>query len=97
MYVWHPDAPVGSVKSSKRSERIKMVVVANEQSGTGQWQSFSRNIAEDFAAAFGEPPGTLIGIGVLTDTGSFGSAVEAWYGDIELHRTPHQASAQRNR
>ncbi len=84
MYVWDRHTPIGTIMPSYRSGRIKMIVVANEEAGIGTWQIFHRNIVDDFKAAFGERPGQLIGVGVLTDTDNLGETVEAWYGDIGL-------------
>jgi hypothetical protein len=86
MYIWDKSAPIGSVMTSHRTGRIKMIVVANGDHGVGQWQTFTRNIAEDFEKAYGEKPGKLIGVGVLTDTDNLEETVEAWYGDIRLQR-----------
>jgi hypothetical protein len=82
MYVWENKAPVGTVIASTRSGRIQMVVAASGSDGIGQWHSFTRNFVEDFEKAFGEKPGRLIGVGVLTDTDNTGETVDAWYGDI---------------
>ena len=84
MYVWDKSAPVGTVMASNRSGRIKMLVVANGADGVGQWRGFTRNIVEDFELAYGEKPGKLIGVGVLTDTDNIGDKAETWYGDIHL-------------
>lgn len=84
MYVWESKTPVGTVIDSRRSGRIKIIVAANGNDGVGQWHEFTRNIAEDYEKAFGEKPGKLIGVGVLTDTDDTGETVEAWYGDIRL-------------
>lgn len=84
MYVWENKAPVGSVIASTRSGRIKMMIAGSGSEGIGQWHEFTRNIAEDYEKAFGEKPGKLIGVGVLTDTDNTGETVEAWYGDIRL-------------
>lgn len=86
MYIWENKAPVGTVIRSKHSSRIKMIVAARGNKGIGEWQSFARNIVEDYEKAFGEKPGRLIGVGVLTDTDNTGASVEAWYGDIRLLR-----------
>jgi hypothetical protein len=86
MYIWENKAPVGTVIRSNHSSRIKMMVAASGRNGIGEWQNFARNIVEDYEKAFGEKPGKLIGIGVLTDTDNTGEAVEAWYGDIRLMR-----------
>lgn len=86
MYIWDSHTPVGTILTSNRSSRIKMLVVANSAAGIGEWQVFTRNIVEDFQRAYGEAPGKLIGVGVLTDTDNMGQTVEAWYGDIRLQR-----------
>ncbi|HJV72937.1 MAG TPA: DUF3047 domain-containing protein [Noviherbaspirillum sp.] len=86
MYIWENNAPVGTVISSGHSSRIKMMVAAQGAEGIGEWRNFARNIVQDFEKAFGEKPGRLIGVGVLTDTDNTGETVEAWYGDIRLQR-----------
>jgi hypothetical protein len=60
------------------------MVVENGLNTVDQWRDFTRNIVEDFQKAYGEKPGKLIGIGVLTDTDDPDETVEAWYGDIRL-------------
>lgn len=84
MYVWKNKAPIDTVIDSTRSGRIKMIVAASGSEGIGQWQDVTRNIAEDYERAFGEKPGRLIGVGVLTETDNIAETVEAWYGDIRL-------------
>jgi hypothetical protein len=84
MYVWDKKAPVGTVAKSNRSSRIRTFVVENGLNTIDQWRNFTRNIVEDFQKAYGEKPGKLIGIGVLTDTDNPDEVVEAWYGDIRL-------------
>jgi hypothetical protein len=84
MYIWENKAPVGTVIRSTHSGRIRMMVAAQGQGGVGEWRRFTRNIVEDFEQAYGEKPGRLIGVGVLTDTDNTGETVEAWYGDIRL-------------
>ena len=84
MYVWENKAPVGTVIPSPRSDRIKMMVAASGSEGVGEWKNFARNVVEDYEQAFGEKPGKLIGVGILSDTDNTGETVEAWYGDIHL-------------
>ncbi len=93
MYIWENSAPVGTVIRSPHSGRIRMVVAARGVDGVGEWRDFTRNIVEDFEKAYGEKPGKLIGVGVLTDTDNTGEAVEAWYGDIRLLRAPRGAES----
>jgi len=83
-YVWAGTIPVGTVIEHPYTRRVRMLVVASGPGGVGKWQSLSRNVSDDFRHAFGEEPGELVGVGVLTDTDNTGGSVEAWYGDIRL-------------
>jgi hypothetical protein len=50
----------------------------------GVWQKHHRDLAKDYQAAFGDLPGKIIGLGLLTDTDNTRTQVNALYGDIEL-------------
>jgi len=54
----------------------------------GTWQTVTRNWRDDYQKAFGQPPGPLIKVGVMTDTDNTGATVDAWYGDIRLMPKP---------
>lgn len=89
MYVWANRAPVDAVIPNPRTTRVQMVVVGSGATGVGRWQTVRRNVVEDFRRAFGEEPGPLTAVGVLTDTDNTGGSVEAWYGDLRfLPATP---------
>lgn len=92
MYVWGNHAQVDSVITNAHSSRVKMIVVDNNQSPIGEWRKHSRNIADDYQRAFGEGPGKLIGIGVMTDSDNTKSNVKAIYGDIELQAIKPKAN-----
>jgi len=84
VYMWENRQPVGTVIDSPHSGRIKMVVAGSGRDRLGQWKHFERDYVADFERAFGERPGRLIGIGIMTDTDNTGAEIEAFYGDIEL-------------
>jgi len=84
VYIWSPSIPVGTVVPQPRSGRTRMVVATSRGARAGQWVTLSRNVVEDLRRAFGEEPGPLIEVGVLTDTDNTGSSVDAWYGDIRF-------------
>jgi Protein of unknown function (DUF3047) len=86
MYIWENKAPVGAVIDSHHTSRVKMIVVASGPTYRGQWMEYSRNVAVDFERAFGEKPGRIKAVGVLTDTDNTGEKVTAYYGDIRLAR-----------
>jgi hypothetical protein len=59
-------------------------VVETCASRLNQWITYERNIRADYEKAFGEPPGALIGIGLMTDSDNTRSQAQAWYGPIAL-------------
>jgi hypothetical protein len=84
MYVWDTRAAAGSLVVNPRSDRIRKIVVESGATHLGQWRSYTRNVREDFVRAFGEEPGALIGVAVMTDTDNTQSRAEAWYGEIRF-------------
>jgi len=87
MYVWANDVPVDTVVPHPHVGRIKIIVVESGPKRLGQWLSYRRNLVEDYRRAFGEDPGDLVSIGVLTDSDNVKHIAHGWYGDITL-RTP---------
>ena len=84
IYIWSNKVPVGTIIPNPHTKRVQMVVASSGAAGVGKWQALSRNVLEDFRRAFGEEPGMLTDVGVLTDTDNTGGNAEAWYGDIRF-------------
>jgi len=84
IYIWSNHAAVGTIIPNPRTKRVQMVVASSGPAGVGKWQTLSRNVLEDFRRAFGEEPGMLTDVGVLTDTDNTQGSTEAWYGDIRF-------------
>ncbi len=84
MYVWCNDCPTESVIVNPRTDRIRKLAVESGPARVGQWSSHRRNIRADFEKAFGEQPGALLGLALMTDTDNTRSSTRAWYGDIRL-------------
>ena len=84
LYVWDPELPVGTVARYARTGRIRYFVVESGAARLGQWVSYRRDVAADFSAAFGESPGPITSVGVLTDSDDMRSTAEALYGDISF-------------
>lgn len=83
-YQWDAQAPAGQVLPYVRSSRIRFLVVQSGPAGLGRFTLHRRHVAEDFQQVFGEPPGRLISIGVMSDSDDLKGPVEAWYGDLVL-------------
>ncbi len=85
MYVWDAQAPVGSVIVNPRSDRIRKIVVDSGPGELRRWREHRRNLAAEFRLAFGEEPGALTSIAVMTDSDNTRSRAAAWYGPVDLH------------
>lgn len=84
MYVWCNQRPVDSVIQNPRTDRIRKIVVESGAGRLNQWLSYERNIRLDYEKAFGESPGALIGIGLMTDSDNTRTTAQAWYGRVTL-------------
>ncbi|MET0310824.1 MAG: DUF3047 domain-containing protein [Burkholderiaceae bacterium] len=86
MYVWCNKREAGSVILNPRTDRVRKMVVESGARNLGQWLDYERDIRADFLKAFGEEPGPLVGIGIMTDTDNTKSTAKAWYGPVRLAR-----------
>lgn len=96
MYVWDATAAAETVVVSARSDRIRKIVVGSGV-GDGRWQRLQRDVRADYLRAFGEAPGRLISMALMTDADNTASRAEACYGSILLldaERQPLDGSLQ---
>lgn len=87
MYVWDGSLPVNSMASYAPTGRVRYLVVESGAARAGRWLPCERNLRHDYRAAFGEEPGPVLSVGVLTDSDDLQVDVGAWYGDIGLARS----------
>jgi hypothetical protein len=84
MYVWCNSRPVNEVIINPRTDRIRKLVLESGKANLGRWLDYERDIRADYIRAFGEDPGALTGIAIMTDTDNTQSQATAWYGPISL-------------
>ena len=84
MYVWDTRAPLESVIQAGRTDRIRKIVVDSGPTQTSIWRFHERDIASDFKRAFGEAPGALVSVGLMTDSDNTRAQVRAYYGEVKL-------------
>ena len=82
LYVWMLDVPAETVLRSPYTDRVRMIVVESGVQRAGQWVEMRRNVVEDFRRAYGEEPGDIVAVGVMTDPGDDYSRRRTFYGDI---------------
>lgn len=82
MYVWDATAPVGTVIINPRSDRIRKIVVDSGVDQLRRWREHRRDLEADFRLAFGEAPGALQSVALMTDSDNTRSHAESWYGPV---------------
>lgn len=84
-YTWSSSHPVGS-EFSKLRGRQRIVVLGTGEEGAGEWQTFERNIVEDYQHFFGKkPPHKPIALLILSASDDTRSFTKADYDNFELH------------
>jgi hypothetical protein len=83
-YVWSASLPVGTRIKSPVYWRSRVVVLQSGDTRIGEWQQETINFHQDYKEFFGEEPGEVIGIAVLTDSDTTKSIAEAHYDDFKL-------------
>lgn len=84
MYVWDSRSALETVLPGGRSDRIRKIVVDSGPSQLRSWRVHQRHIVQDFERAFGERPGRLVGVALMTDSDNTASQTQALYGALRL-------------
>jgi hypothetical protein len=85
MYVWCNQCPPESVIVNPRTDRIRKIVVDSGPTQLRRWREHRRDLGADFRLAFGEEPGALTSIALMTDSDNMRSSAASWYGPVEMH------------
>ncbi len=90
-YVWDRLLPPGTVLPNAYTDRVRFIVLRSVAAGQlGQWFDERRDLAQDFALAFGReaesgiPP--ITGVALASDADNTGDVASAWFGDIRLEQ-----------
>ena len=86
MYVWCNQRAAGTVIRSPRTDRIRKLVVESGSARLNQWLDYERDIRADYQRVFGEAPGALVGMAIMTDSDNTRSRAQAWYGPVQVAR-----------
>jgi hypothetical protein len=84
MYVWCNQREAGTVIRNPRTDRIRKLVVESGGRRLNQWLDYERDIRADYERVFGEKPGALVGVAIMTDTDNTKSHTQAWYGPLRF-------------
>ena len=84
VYVWANEQPVGTVIRDPRSDRIRYLVVEQGSGNLRQWVSHQRDIHADYRRVFGEEPGAVVGMAIMTDTDNTRTQTRGVFGPVAL-------------
>ncbi|SDH44148.1 DUF3047 domain-containing protein [Nitrosomonas sp. Nm132] len=81
-YVWSNQQPIDSRWPNAFTDHAHMIAIESGSDRVGQWVSERRDVRADYRRAFGEEPGHVDAVAIMTDTDNTGAVATAWYGDI---------------
>jgi hypothetical protein len=84
MYVWCNSCEPGTVILNPHTDRIRKMPLESGPGNLKRWLDYERAVRADFVKAFGEEPGALTSISIMTDTDNTKSRAQAWYGPVVL-------------
>ncbi len=83
-YVWETQTPLETMVVNPRTDRVRKIVVDSGPSQLGRWRDHRRDLRQDFRRAYGEDPGPLVSLALMTDADNTRSTARAWYGPVEV-------------
>lgn len=85
IYVWANEHPPGTVIRDPRSDRIRYLVLEQGTQNLRQWVHHRRDIHADYRHVFGEAPGTVAGLAIMTDTDNTRTQARGVFGPVTLN------------
>ncbi len=83
-YIWANRLPRGTEVPNTFYSRARMIALRSGDGEAGVWCSESRNVLEDYRRIFGDDPGTVGAIAIMTDTDNTGEIATAYYDDLQI-------------
>ena len=84
MYVWCNECNPEEIIVNPHTDRIRKLALESGSGKLNRWMDYERGVRDDFVKAFGEEPGMLTSISIMTDTDNTKSVARAWYGTVSL-------------
>ncbi len=81
-YVWSSNQSVNTHWRNAYTDNVRMIAVESGQERLSEWVVGQRNVRQDYRQLFGEEPGKITAVAIMTDTDNSGAQAIAWYGDI---------------
>jgi len=85
-YVWDSRAPVGTVITLRNAPNVRLLVVESGPRGLREWQAYDRDLMRDYATVFGNPPGRVGKVALMTDADHTRGVGEVYVADVLFRR-----------
>jgi hypothetical protein len=85
-YVRDSTAPVGTVVALRNAPNVRLLVVESGRDTLGEWRRHERDVALDYAAVFGAPPGRVGKLAIVSDADHTRGTGEALVADLRFSR-----------
>lgn len=83
-YVWSSAMGEGTDWPNSYAEQVHMIAVDSGEGEIGTWQSYRRNVREDFERYHDREIENLDALAIMSDCDDSGKTSEAWFGGIRL-------------
>ncbi len=84
VYVWCNKCKPAEVLVNPRVDRIREIPIESGPENLNRWMSYRRDVHSDYQTAFGEAPGALLDVSLMTDADNTHQKALGWYGPISL-------------
>lgn len=83
-YIWDSTAPEGTMESASSIPLVHIYAVVCRSGGAdmNRWLQETRNVAADYARAFGKPAPRVKGVRLQINSQHTGSSAESYFGDV---------------
>ncbi len=85
-YLWSSHLKAGEIIADPGNPAQKLMVVEGGKGNLGKWLSYKRNLYEDYKRLYGEEPGRIIFIGLISDTDQTGQEALGYISDLTFHK-----------
>ena len=88
-YIWDTGAPKGAMESVSAIPLVHIVAVVCESGSrqANQWLRESRNVAADYARAYGRPAPRVKALRIQINSQHTGTVAESYFGEVEFRST----------
>ncbi len=83
-YIWANRLPAGAFVPNPFFSGAVMLAVESGEAKAGRWVGERRNVRDDYRMIFGEEPGEVGALAIMTDTDNTGQKTRAFYDDLRI-------------